>query len=909
MGSIRRIQIGAGRTRRSLRADWFLLLLCAVPLFGQDARETFFENQVRPLLAERCTVCHGPQLQSGNLDLTQPQQVARVIVPGDPDASRLIAVLNHSGDVKMPPTGKLPDEDISAVREWIESGAVWPQSTESAPTTDHWSFRPIGRFDPPEIKTASWANTAIDRFVAARLESKGIEPNPQADKLILLRRAKFDLHGLPPTIAEIEEFVGDGRDGAFARLVDRLLASPEYGERWGRHWLDVARYADSTGVDEDHPYAHAWRYRDYVVTAFNDDLPYDQFVREQLAGDLLPADTPGEINTRGIVATGFLGLGPKALAQRDSIQKRYDVVDEQIDTTAKTFLGLTVACSRCHDHKFDPILTTDYYALASIFASTRSYEEWGRNGSESLSIPLVPDDVYQPYKNHQDRVQDRKRIRSTTEQLAVERYRLDALISGMESAMMNARAAYLGQAAMPDGDQSAWVEFLRPRPDSPSYLKPWHEADAVEAQAFAQAQQQRLTQVAADRARMLEVWLAAAEPKYQAGERLTTEGLQDLPTDSLYTGLTEDDAPLFLSDEVKESVFAEETRKRLAALQSEVDELERTSPPQPAMADAVSEGELVAQHVFVRGSYKNEGEAVPKRFPLVIAGTQQPVINEGSGRRELAEWLVSADNPLPARVMVNRVWQGHFGDGLVRTPNNFGKVGERPTHDKLLDFLAREFRESGWSIKALHRLIMTSAVYQQSSVASEQAWDVDPENRLWSRFPRRRLSVEEIRDSYLALSGALDRTVGGTLDAGSDEISEVQRNNRRLNPDDYTRRTLYIPIMRNKVPFLLGLFDFGDATTTTGKRALSNVAPQALYLMNSEFGGGGSRNAKGLARRLAEPSDDFIDRLYMTVLVRSPQDSERAAAQDFISQFASEEAGWTSFCKMLLASNEFHYVD
>lgn len=884
----------------------FLLLVFVAPVFAQDEREAFFENQVRPLFAERCTACHGPQLQSGGLNLTQAEHVAGVVVAGDPGASRLMAVLSHDTDVKMPPTGRLPDDDISAVRQWIERGAVWPAVTQSAPVTDHWAFRPILDYDPPKVDSRRWANTAIDQFVAARLESKGLDPNPEADKLVLLRRAKFDLHGLPPTPAEIERFLADERDGAFARLIDQLLASPEYGERWGRHWLDVARYADSTGVDEDHPYAHAWRYRDYVVGAFNEDLPFDQFVREQLAGDLLPGDVPGEINARGIIATGFLGLGPKALAQRDGIQKKYDVVDEQIDTTTKTFLGLTVACSRCHDHKFDPILTSDYYALASIFSSTRSFEEWSRNGSESLSTPLVPADVYQPYKTHQDRIRDLKRILSTTDQLAVERHRLSRVVPQLAETMMAARVAYRGGEAMVDAELASWVEFLRPRPDSPSYLKPWHEANDEEARTFAQQQQQLLTGVVSDRVSLLEEWLGPAESQYRSGEMVSNEGLGDLPIDSLYTGLTEDDAPLALSDAARESVFSEEVQQRLAALQAEIDELERTSPPQPAMADAVAEGEPVAQHVFVRGSYRNEGEAVSKRFPLVIAGSNQPDIKEGSGRRELAEWMVSTDNPLTARVIVNRVWQWHFGEGLVRTPNNFGKVGERPTHDKLLDYLARRLVESGWSIKTLQRLIMTSSVYRQTSLTSERAWEADPENRMWSRFPRRRLSVEELRDSYLALSGALDRTIGGTLDAGSDEISEVQRNNRRLNPDDYARRTLYVPIMRNKVPFLLGLFDFGDATTTTGKRALSNVAPQALYLMNSEFV---SRSAKGLIERVPPTGDDFLRQLYLTVLARSPQESERVEAEEFVAKFPSEQAGWISFCKMLLASNEFHYVD
>ncbi len=884
---------------------WLSLLLLTVPLAAQDPREIFFENNVRPLLAERCTVCHGPQLQSGNLDLTQPEHVARVVVADDPDASRLIAVLSYEDAVKMPPTGKLPEEDIAAVRQWIENGAVWPETAQAIPVSDHWAFRPIGEVEPPQISSIAWANTPVDQFVARRLEAKGLEPTPQAEKLVLLRRAKFDLHGLPPSLAEIDEFVADDRDGAYARLIDRLLASPEYGERWGRHWLDVARYADSTGVDEDHPYPDAWRYRDYVVEAFNDDLPYDQFVREQIAGDLLPPDTPGEMNVRGIIATGFLGLGPKALAQRDGIQKKYDVVDEQIDTTTKTFLGLTVACSRCHDHKFDPILTTDYYALASIFASTRSYDDWSRNGSESLSTPLVPDDVYQPYKAHQDRIEDRERIHSTVGRLATERYRLNSLIAGMSESMMAARSAYLGGELESDNELSAWVAFLRPRPDAPSYLKPWHEADQQAAQAFAREQQQKLEKVVSARIEMLDEWLKTAESQYQAGEEISSQALRDLPSDSLYTGLTEDDAPFALPDEVRDTVFPEQVRERLAALQAEIDLLEDSSPPKPPMADAVAEGETVAQHVFIRGSYKNEGEAVPKRFPLIIAGDGQPEVKQGSGRRELAEWLVSPDNPLTARVLVNRVWQWHFGEGLVRTPNNFGKVGERPTHDKLLDYLARRFMESGWSIKALQRLIMTSAVYQQRSSVSEQAWAADPENRLWSRFPRRRLSVEELRDSYLAVSGALDRTVGGTLDAGSGEISEFLRNNRRLDPDDYTRRTIYIPLMRNKVPFMLGVFDFGDAATTMGKRSASNVAPQALYLMNSEFA---SRSAKGLTERLSA-ADDFVGQIYLAALTREPQDHERAAAEDFVAQFDSKEAGWTSFCKMLLASNEFHYVD
>ena len=871
------------------------LLVVAAPLAAQDVREAFFETHVRPLFAERCAACHGPELQSGELDLTKQSDVSRVVAAGS-----LLAALEHTGETKMPPTGKLPEEDLDAVRRWIEDGAVWPEAVEARDAGEHWAFEPVPDYDPPRTDS-DWPRTAIDRFILAKLTNKGLQPAPGAEKLTLLRRAKFDLHGLPPTLAEIEAFQADEGEGAFERLVDRLLDAPEYGERWGRHWLDVARYADSTGVDEDHPYPHAWRYRDYVVQAFNEDLPYDQFVREQIAGDLLPAERPGEINARGIIATGFLGLGPKALAQRDPIQKKYDVVDEQIDTTTKTFLGLTVACSRCHDHKFDPILTSDYYALASIFASTKSYEDYRRNGSESLSTPLVSEDEFRPYKEHRERVGSLDRVRKTMRRAAVERYRLDALVPRVAERMLAAREVYSSRAAVP-AELEAWVAFLEPRPDSPSYLKPWHEADPAGAEAFARERQAALQEVIAQRVATLEAWLPEAERQARAGEKIAA-AVGELPEDSFYTGLMEDGAPFAVADD--ESPFPASVLERIAALDEEIELLESSSPPEPPMANAVAEGERVEQRVFVRGNYRNEGEPVAKRFPVVMAGESQPVIRQGSGRLELAEWLVSGGNPLTARVMVNRVWQWHFGEGLVRTPSNFGKVGERPTHPELLDYLARKFVASGWSIKELHRLIMRSAVYRMSSGISPEAWEADPENRLWSRFARRRLSVEELRDSYLALGGALDRTIGGTLDEGSGEISEVQRNNRRLDPDDYSRRTLYIPLMRNKVPFMLGMFDFGDATTTMGQRTVSNVAPQALYLMNGEFAG---RSAEGLAARTSA-MDDPVAAAYLLALTREPTEAERALAAGFSNKFESPEKAWRSFCKMLLASNEFHYVD
>ena len=804
----------------------------------------------------------------------------------------------------MPPTGRLADAEISAVGKWIEDGAVWPKAVVRVEEGKHWAFEPVADPPPPAVSRSGWARTPIDCFVLARIEQQGLEPAPMADKLPLLRRAKLDLHGLPPTLAEIDGFLADEREGAFERLVDRLLAAPEYGERWGRHWLDVARYADSTGADADRPYPHAWRYRDYVVEAFNQDLPFDQFVREQIAGDLLPAEEPGAIHTRGVIATGFLGLGPKALAQRDHIQKKYDVVDEQIDTTAKTFLALTVACSRCHDHKFDPILTTDYYALASIFASTRSYDNWRQDGSNALARPLVSDAIYTPYKEGQDRIAARRGIRAAAQRLAVERHLLEVEGPRIAERMLAARRAYLTYEEAAPGLEP-WVAFLEPRPDAPAYLAAWHAADDPGAAAFARERQRALLSVMAERAEKLEAWLETAEAAYQATGKAPSEGLGALRTDSFLTGLREHGAPFAFSGGEVKKLLPPPVRDRLAALDAEIGRLQGAAPPEPAMANAVAEDDRVEQRVFVRGNHANPGEPVPKRFPLILAGAEQPPIEHGSGRRELADWLASPDNPLTARVIVNRVWQWHFGEGLVRTPNNFGKVGERPTHPELLDYLARRFMDEGWSIKTLHRLIMRSAVYQMRSAAPDAAWQGDPENRLWTRFSRRRLSIEELRDSYLALSGALDRTIGGTLDEGSGRLSEEERNNRRLNPDDYARRTLYIPLMRNKIPFTLGLFDFGDATTTTGQRSVSNVAPQALFLMNGAFA---SRSAEGFAQRIAGAPDP-LERAYLAALTRKPTEEERAEAKRFLARFDSREAGWRSFCKMLLASNEFHYVD
>ena len=896
-----------------------VLAALSVLLFGgslpAESGDEYFEKRVRPLLFQHCSQCHGEKLQTAGIDFRNPDTViGGAVVSGD-ESSPLIRAVRYESSIKMPPGSKLPQEAIRTLVDWIRMGAPWPgyepaeiaeaDVDEEAPQSSHWAFQPISDPPVPDVGESAWVRNDIDRFVLSGLRQAGLEPAPPAAMPALLRRAKFDLQGLPPDKEEVRRFADDTSPDAFRNIVDDFLNSPHYGERWGRHWLDVARYADSTGVDEDHPFGDSWRYRDYVVAAFNDDLPFDQFVREQIAGDLLPAPESAPVNTRGVVATGFLALGPMAMAQRDPIQKRYDVVDEQIDTTSKAFLGLTVACARCHDHKFDPILTSDYYALAGIFASTRTFDDWRRNGSRYHKEPLVAPDVYQRYKQASDAMQSLERIRRVAVQSAKLRY----VASGPATRIadhMRASAGDLSENGL-DAESIEWFRaYLEPRPSPREHLAPWRE-DSADKSAVGAALQAELIQTLQARLTLYEAWV---EEALEAVRGEVDQELPELPTDlptSPFFGDSFDDGGLFdLDPDDIKGRFAAGDSQRIATLDAKIAQGREALPEEPPMANSVAEGEPVRQRIFRRGQHKNPGPLVPKRFPLVLAGDDQPEVPTGSGRLELAGWIASAQNPLTARVIVNRVWLWHFGEGLVRTPNNYGLRGESPTHPQLLDWLARRFVASGWSIKALHRLIMDSATYRMSSAISDEAFRLDPENQLWSRFERRRLTIEELRDSYLQISGRLDPAVGGNTDLAAGRLVEFDRNNRRIDPDDYTRRSLYLPLMRNKLPNLLGLFDFGDATTANGKRSVTNVAPQALYLMNSDFA---LSAAHGVASRLNGSGADRVRQAYRSVLARPPSEQENDRALQYVQARPDQEAAWTSLCKVLLASNEFHYVE
>ncbi|MEX2262999.1 MAG: PSD1 and planctomycete cytochrome C domain-containing protein [Bryobacteraceae bacterium] len=901
-----------------------LLAGLALPLHAASDAE-FFETRIRPVLATQCQSCHGAKTKMAGLDLSTAAGFRKggdagpVLDENAPESSRLLKAIGYQDKVKMPPSGKLPEQQITDLREWMMRRAPWPEAgtaTVLLPENDfkgfpkeqkeHWAFQPVRDVHPPQVRNTAWVKSPIDRFILAKLEAKGLKPAGPVPKLTLLRRATYDLTGLPPTSNEIEEFLADRSPDAFARVVDRLLASPRYGERWGRHWLDVARYADSTGMDEDHVYPHAWRYRDYAISAFNRDLPYDRFIVEQLAGDLLPPEKPDKVDADAIIATGFLALGPKPLAQQDRVKMIYDVVDEQIDVTSKAFLGLSVACARCHDHKFDPILTRDYYSLAGIFASTKNFVDLGRPGSVShiYYAPLQPKEEYHRF------LAARKKFR--LEQLEVEKAvaeeatRFQEPLHAKTTEYLVAAWKTLHGGQIPAGlDQAVlrkWVTHLTPADSAKPHLERFRSATESTIEYIACEYANRYRDRVKEWTTQLANWRKAAAGDVEKEIEPRAKPKFDADKDPFFAEASFEGGPF---------AFDEGAISRLTEARARLKELEDAVPPEPPMASAVTEGDMVDQKVFLRGDHHNPGQPAPKRFPLVLAGEVQNPIEQGSGRLELARWIANPDNPLTSRVMVNRIWQWHFGEGLVRTPNNWGIMGERPTHPELLDYLARSFVERNWSIKAMHRALMLSSAYQMSTHAAPEAREADPANRLWSRFNRRRMTIEEIRDSFLFLDGSLDLTMGGNLLASQDP----KKKRPVVNPEENRRRTVYLPLRRGSMPLLLNLFDFGDATSALEARASTNIAPQALFMMNSRFA---AERARGIAARLLEDdtvSDGArIERAYLTIYSRHPEAEEIADGLAFVAKLAGGQAdqrifAWQSFCRVLLSSNEMVYLN
>jgi len=924
---------------------------------SKDAME-FFEKRVRPVLVANCAKCHNPQAQVAELDLTTAEGFARggesgpLVNKENPEESRLLKAIGYEDKLKMPPTGKMKSDDIAALAEWVKMGAPWPKAKTDAVAAEtktpakstrefteeekkFWAFQPLANPTVPKVKNAAWVKSPIDAFVLAELENRNLKPAPAAGKLTLLRRATYDLTGLPPTEAEIRDFLADNSPKAFEKVVERLLASPRYGEKWGRNWLDVARYADSTGNDEDHRYPFAWKYRDYVIDSFNRDLPYDQFIREQLAGDMLPGkEGPTEngesVNRRGIIATGFLALGPKAVAQQDKMKMLYDVFDEQVDVTTKAFLGLTVACARCHNHKFDPILTKDYYSLINIFASTRSFTNPDSHVSVVFEKPLVPTAEWEKYKEARNAHQAKEKLARTEIDEIVDSVKEPAVkqfAPRLADFMLAAHKVYndgakpsdiARQMNLPEDILNRWVNFLKPKDLTPQHLLAWRKATAEQLPEVARAYQQSFQKHLLEWDERIAKWRA----DYQKALSENNKSLPDKPkfeagADRFFDGVYFDGGGPFGLTAKDKTKFTAAQQKRIGDLQKQLDQLKKSAPAEPELACAVEDGEPVAQKVLVRGDYNSPGEDAPKAFPAILSAFDTKPDFSGSGRLQLAEWLVQPEHPLTGRVMVNRIWQWHFGEGLVRTPDNFGKTGEKPTHPELLDFLSREFVKSGWSIKAMHRMMMLSSAYQMSSENPSLGSDVDGDNRLLTRFNRRRLTVEELRDGLLAIDGTIDLTMGGTLQTGRGTDGENNQGRLSLNPEKLKRRTVYLPLRRANLPTLLNLFDFGDATTMQGKRQLTNVSTQALFWLNSEFLTDRSTDvAKLLLADSALTDAARVESLYLRVLNRQADKEEIAQALNYIAKFKQKFAAditdakaWQSLCRVLMASNDFLYVD
>jgi hypothetical protein len=817
-----------------------------------------FETKVRPALAEKCWKCHGAEKQSSGLRLDQREFALKggglgpAVVPGKPEESLLWTAIRHDDETLRMPSKeqKLPDDVIEAVGIWISQGAPWPQAQ---PATDaredaarrHWAFQPLAQPQVPPAPATAWPTNPIDAFVLERLEQCDLQPSESAGRRALIRRATYDLLGLPPSADDITAFESDPRPDAYERLIDRLLASPAYGERWGRRWLDVARYADTKGYVflEERRYPFAYTYRDYVVESFNSDLPFDRFLKEQIAADQLPETTT---DTRSLAALGFLTVGRRFLNDAN------DIIDDRIDVVTRGMLGLTVSCARCHDHKYDPIPTEDYYSLYGVFASSvepPNLPAIGKNGPEAQAqVAAYEKECEEKSKALEDFLAEKRQA--------------------LETELREKSLAYLLAARQLD-------------------FKPRHAAfDAVVREKKLRGGLLRL---------VMTRW---------------KETLEDVPAgrgveDATYSKAIQQADPVLLAiktDEVRRLLNPDERNKfrDLERARAQVDVTHPGSPPRAMVL--VDRESPVEPRIFLRGDPARPGEQVPRRFLKLLSGESRLPFTRGSGRLELAEAIASPANPLTARVIVNRVWQHHFGQGLVPTASDFGLRSEAPSHPELLDWLAARLISDGWSIKGLHRMIMLSQSYRQKSDLRPELVKADPENRLLGRQTRRRLDFEATRDSVLAVSGGLELTIGGR---------PVPLMEQRAT----ARRTLYGFIDRQNLDGVYRTFDFPNPDATSPGRFETVVPQQALFLMNSPFILDRARAIGEIAEHSSSDRQEQLVALYRAVLGRAPEPDEQAIGRAFLESCdpsSSDGSGpkpLALHAQILLLSNEFMYID
>ncbi len=938
-----------------------LILLIAIPGFflipgapttslsadetGSTDQLDFFENKIRPLLANHCLECHGADKSENELRLDSRESILKGgssgdpgAIAGQPDASLIIQSVRHTGDYDMPPNKKLSEEEISHLAHWIEMGLPWPKSTAAISKAampeliqqhkqNHWAFQPIRRPAFPVAANSAEGNNSLtrqlDHFVIAKLRAKNLSLSPRADRRTLIRRATFDLTGLPPTFEQVEAFAQDEDPDAYAKLIDRLLDLPQYGERWARHWLDVARYADTSGYtfdNGDRRYPFAFTYRDYVIDALNNDLPYDQFVRQQLAADHLPVPE----DNKTLAALGFITVGRKYI-------DRNDTIDDQVDVVTRGLMGLTVSCARCHDHKYDAIPTQDYYSLFGVFANNEVPDELPLMGNpkeqaqfnsffEKLDQLKNDIEAYQDSKHQEILLHIRENF---TEYLS------RVVTPNQEDVVTQQAFVKLKESELRPAVLERWRQYLAQRSQSnPTLLKPMLDLIALPDESFAENSAKLIEQWAtlSDGSEINPLLLAklkSSPPKLKVelarimGELFSEtyeswkQAGQKQPILDQFEGPQREIAELFLGPESPASISRDQAKhffnqgegNHLRKLRADVNKHNSDAPEGLARAMVLRDKEpLQQQRVMIRGK-GGGGKVAPRRFVAVLSEPKnRPVFKNKSGRLDLANRIASPDNPLTARVFVNRVWMHHFSDPLVDTPSDFGIRCPEPVQRDVLDFLAADFMENGWSIKHLHRQIMLSDTYCQSSVNRPDCAEIDPENRLYWKMNRRRLEFEPLRDSILSVSGSLDPQLHGK------PVDLLAR-------PFVKRRTIYGFLDRQDLPNLYRVFDLSNPDQSAAKRIRTSVPQQSLFMMNSSFV---IEQARALVSSLPESASldrqAKISALYRKVLQRDPEEAELKIGLDFIKSATpkSDEKNlgpWQRYAQLLLFTNEFEFID
>jgi len=941
---------------------WTMILLAAGSAWAADPsverqRLDFFETKIRPVLVEHCYECHsadskklsGALLVDSRLGLLEGGESGPAVVPGDLEESLLISALKHD-DFEMPPQGKLSSEVVADFEKWIQDGAIdprrdtnlvaRPKAIDIESGRKHWAYQPLKAPTIPTIKNTAWPSNDIDRFILARLEAARLQPDPDAKKIVLVRRLYFDLIGLPPTPEQIVQFVNDKSPGAYENLVDRLMESPRFGERWGRHWLDVSRFAESMSL-RGVLLKHAWRYRDYVIDAFNDDKPFDQFLTQQLAGDLLDTSSV-DARRQNLIATTFLMMGDTLLENQNKSQLDMDFVDEQLDVIGRGLLAQTITCARCHDHKFDPIPTRDYYAMAGILKNVQGLKHSNVSGFMEVPLP-ISDEAKRESELRNASVTRLQReintLKATLEPQSPTTFPIVVAASSFPGIVVDDDDVktvgawthsvhskhYIGKRYIHDANKGKGDKTLSFIPKLPgdgeyevrfAYSHGGGRATNVPVTVCSAAGEQTIIVDMSKAPPLAGRFLSLGTYRFEADEQslvlisnegtngvLTADAVQFVPVgdDSTVTTSPASQAANELPAGERQAL-----KKSMAKLTADLAALGKQNPAREMVNSAVEKAKPTDLKIHIRGSIDNLGVIAP-RGVLQVAnyGPVPEMPTSSSGRLELANWIVDPENPLTSRVMVNRVWHWLIGAGLVRTVDNFGTTGESPSHPELLDHLAVQFVQQGWSVKKLIRTIVLSRTYRLSAASGER--QEDPENRLLAHMNRRRLDAESLRDTMLSVGGTLDFEVGGATFPAS------------LKTDigfhfQAPRRSVYVPVFRCSLPEIFEVFDFANPSMVTGRRDVSTVAPQALYMMNHTFvHTQGRLTAERLLSESQLTTANRIDHAYLLILGRNATEAEISLSQQFLKSVTDttdkvEVDAWTQMVQAMFSTIEFRYI-